>query len=148
VHVVCYHGPVLIWHCCITLITSGFMDTVMFSYHGANGQSQVIMFGRSSLGDGISWTSGSIFGGIHQSAALGAKSGWLDCTLFLCVMARTVELRLMTTTGTACKHAAAGWHDADVGADTVTYQREEQWNWWADCRGWTLKHGAGPDESR
>jgi len=34
-HCVC-HGSVLLWWCCDTLCTSGFVDDVMFSYHGAN----------------------------------------------------------------------------------------------------------------
>ena len=37
VHVACDRGPVLLWRHCNTLCTSGLLDDVIFSYHGANG---------------------------------------------------------------------------------------------------------------
>ena len=37
VNAVCGHGSVLLWWHCYTLCTSGFMDDVMFSYHGTCG---------------------------------------------------------------------------------------------------------------
>jgi len=37
VHVACGRGSVLLWRHCDTLCISGFMNNVIFSYHGANG---------------------------------------------------------------------------------------------------------------
>jgi len=38
VHVACSRDSVLLWQHCDMLCTSGFMDDVMFSHHGTNGQ--------------------------------------------------------------------------------------------------------------
>jgi len=76
VHVACGCGSVLLWYC-NTLCTSGFLGDVMFSYSGANGPESSTTLCLEEDG-GTSWTSSTVFGRVHQNAALEAKSAIYD----------------------------------------------------------------------
>jgi len=83
VHVACGCGSVLLWWLCDTLCTSGFMDDVMFLYHGAHGpESSRMLFIRSSPSGCTSWLSNNYSVWLsNQNVALAAKSAIYDCLI-------------------------------------------------------------------
>jgi len=83
------YGPdtVLLWPYCNALCTSGFVDDVIFSYHGASGpESSTMLCLRCSPDVGTSWTSdglGVVLNSLEcDTEPAGAKSDIYDCLVF------------------------------------------------------------------
>ena len=81
VHVAC--GSILLSQHCNTLCTSGFMDDVMFAYHGTSGQMaldkiRLMLQGLILLKPPIP-TVTSVFDRVHHNAAPEAKSALCVC---------------------------------------------------------------------
>jgi len=83
-HAACGRGWVPLGRRCDMLSTSGFVDDVMLSYHGADGAElsrRYISFRICSQGGGSSWT--SVFDRVHQNAEPGAKFAIYDCLVII-----------------------------------------------------------------
>jgi len=77
VHIACGQGLVLLWWHCNRLCTSGFMNDVMFSYHGANGQNQARRYVLKSS------PVCAVFGWVRPNVALGVKSPIYECLVIV-----------------------------------------------------------------
>jgi len=107
VHVACGYVSVLLWQHCDTLCTSGFMDGIMFSYHGANGpesSTTLCLEEVRQVAVSVGHQTTTVLGWVHQNAAPEAKSVIYDLCLS-CILPHSVLVPFLLVECFICNYS-------------------------------------------